>query len=257
MKKDPYRPLKALGSAPFSPFAGQVSPRYCVITVLRGGSCSQYNEKRISIKTRVNGFYEKMSAHGTIPTMSDARGYLRPDQVRTLIDATTCLRDRTMFQILWATGARLNEMLMLTVSDIWFTEKVLYCWTLKRKLKRRYQRVVIVDSVTMDMIKQYLELSGIREGLLFTITDRRVQYIVTEAGARAGITRVGSKKIHPHHFRHSHAVAWVRANPTMEGLRKLQTRLGHASFATTAHYLQYAFDEQRGDVETVLGSINA
>ena len=94
-------------------------------------------------------------------------------------------------------------------------------------------------------------------GLLFTITDRRVQYIVTECGARAGITHVGAKKIHPHHFRHSHAVAWIRADPSMENLRKLQTRLGHANINTTAYYLQFCFTEQKGTVDAVLGSIYA
>ena len=198
-----------------------------------------------------------MSALGNIPTMSDMRGYMEPQQVGELIDATTCLRDRTMLTILWATGARLNEMLMIKVEDINFNDNVLYCWTLKRKLKRRYQRIVLVDKKTTELIRQYLETTGITEGLLFTITDRRVQYIVTEAGARCGITRVGAKKIHPHHFRHSHAVAWVRAFPTMEGLRKLQTRLGHASITTTATYLQFAFSEQRTEVDAVLGSIFA
>jgi len=71
----------------------------------------------------------------------------------------------------------------------------------------------------------------------------------------AGIPKVGTKKIHPHHFRHSHCVAWVRANPTIEGLRKLQQRVGHASITTTAHYLQFAFEEQREEVEKVLGEV--
>jgi len=44
----------------------------------------------------------------------------------------------------------------------------------------------------------------------------------------------------------------VRANPSMEGLRKLQQRLGHASLNTTAHYLQFAFSEQRSEVDSVL-----
>jgi site-specific recombinase XerD len=43
----------------------------------------------------------------------------------------------------------------------------------------------------------------------------------------------------------------------MEGLRKLQQRVGHSSITTTAHYLQFAFEEQREEVEKVLGEVIA
>lgn len=188
--------------------------------------------------------------------MSDTRGYLRPEEVRKVIDHTRNLRDRTLLWLLWATGCRLHELLMLTVRDISFEDRALYMWTLKRKKKRRYQRVVLVDDATLDLVERYMKKYGVKEGKLFGIGDRRVQQIVYEAGEAAGIPKVGTKKIHPHHFRHSHCVAWIRSNPTMEGLRKLQTRVGHASITTTAHYLQFAFEEQRADVEKVLGEIS-
>ena len=109
--------------------------------------------------------------------------------------------------------------------------------------------------LTLDVLKRYIEEYNIKEGRLLKITARRVEQIVYEAGEAAGIPKVGTKKIHPHHFRHSHCVAWVRANPTIEGLRKLQQRVGHASITTTAHYLQFAFEEQREEVEKVLGEV--
>ena len=186
-------------------------------------------------------------------TMSDMQGYLEPSKIKSLISHTGNLRDRTILSLLWATGCRLTELLMLKVEDIDMKEQVFLMWTLKRKLKRRYQRIVLVDRATIALVRKYLLAYRIKKGLLFSITGRRVQQIVYEAGVRAGISRVGVKKLHPHHFRHSHGVAWVRATPTMEGLRKLQTRMGHASLNTTAHYLQFAFAEQRPEVEKVLG----
>ena len=187
--------------------------------------------------------------------MSDTRGYMRPEEVRRVINHTRNLRDRTILVLLWATGCRLTELLMLTIEEVSWRDRALYMWTLKRKEKRRYQRIVLVDESTLDVLKRYIEECGIEEGRIFRITARRVQQIVYEAGKAAGIPRVGTKKIHPHHFRHSHCVAWVRANPTIEGLRKLQQRVGHASIATTAHYLQFAFEEQRAEVEKVLGEL--
>jgi len=181
--------------------------------------------------------------------MADAKGYLTPEEVRTVISKARNLRDRLLMRILWATGCRLNEMLMLNVDDVSWGDKALYMWTLKRKEKRRYQRLVPVDEITLNLIREYLQFYGIKKGRLFTITDRRVQQVVYAAGVASGIPQVGSKKIHPHHFRHSHCVAWIRENQTMEGLRTLQQRVGHASINTTAHYLQFAARQQEETVK--------
>jgi len=185
--------------------------------------------------------------------MRDLRGYLTPQEIRKVIAHGRTFRDRVMMRILWATGCRVGELLLLTVEDILWRDSALIMWTLKRKKERRYQRIVPVDRKTLSMIREYLRRYGVRKGRLFRLSERRVEQIVYEAGKAAGIPRVGSKKIHPHHFRHSHAVAWIRKNPSMEGLRKLQQRLGHASIATTAHYLQFAVEESRGEVEAVFG----
>lgn len=181
--------------------------------------------------------------------MTDAKGYLKPEEVRKVISHARNMRDRLLMRILWATGCRLNEMLMLTVDDIFWDDRTLYMWTLKRKKKRRYQRLVPVDEITLNLIREYMQVYRIKEGRLFSITDRRVEQIVYEAGVNAGIPLVGSKMIHPHHFRHSHCVAWIRENQTMEGLRTLQQRVGHASINTTAHYLQFAARQQEETVK--------
>ena len=196
-----------------------------------------------------------MSEFSLGPIMSDTQGYLTPDEVRKVINHARNLRDRTILWLLWATGCRIKELLMLRVEDVDMRNKVLHMWTLKRREKRRYQRPVVVDGATVELIQEYMSTYNIMGGPLIKIKKRRVQQIVYETGVAAGIPRVGTKKIHPHHFRHSHCVAWVRANPTMEGLRRLQTRLGHASITTTAGYLQFAFDEQRSEVESVLGAM--
>jgi len=188
-------------------------------------------------------------------TMKDARGYLSPEDIRKVIAHASSLRDRLILWLLWSTGCRLSEMLLLEVKDISWSDKVLVMWTLKRKGDNRTQRPVLVDEATLALIQEYMRAYHIEEGPLIKIKKRRVRQIVLEVGTRAGISRVGNKLFHPHHFRHSHAVAWVRANPTMEGLRKLQQRLGHASLSTTAHYLQFAFAEQQAEVDAVLGAL--
>lgn len=185
--------------------------------------------------------------------MRDLKGYLRPEDVRKVIAKARNFRDELIMRMLWALGCRLNELLLVTWEDISWRDKALVMWTLKRKMSRRTQRIVSTDSRTIQLIRTYCDKRHIRKGLLFDVTDRRVEQIVYEAGVAAGIPRVGTKKLHPHHFRHSHSVAWIRKNPTMEGLRKLQQRLGHASIATTAHYLQFATEESNVAVEGTFG----
>jgi site-specific recombinase XerD len=90
------------------------------------------------------------------------------------------------------------------------------------------------------------------EKRLFPITRQRAFQIIREAGEQAGIQKVGDKKIHNHHLRHSHCVAYIRKNNTLEGLRKLQQRIGHANIQTTAHYLQFG-PEQQKETEEIFG----
>jgi integrase/recombinase XerD len=186
--------------------------------------------------------------------MRDLRGYLTPEEVKRLIDHARNFRDLVILRLLWATGCRVSELLTITMEDISWRDEAIAIWTLKRKKQRRFQRLVSVDKRTLSIVKKYCQKNGIEKGPLFTITRRRVGQIVREAGRAAGINKVGRKRIHPHHLRHSHCVAFIRENPTLEGLRKLQQRVGHASITTTAHYLQYAAVEARPEVESVFGA---
>src|SRR5204862_3721363 len=43
---------------------------------------------------------------------------LSPDDVKSVIDAATCERDRLLLRVLWATGARISEALALRSMDV-------------------------------------------------------------------------------------------------------------------------------------------
>src|SRR6266851_5725086 len=43
---------------------------------------------------------------------------LSPDDVKAVIDAATCERDRLLLRVLWATGARVSEVLALRPMDV-------------------------------------------------------------------------------------------------------------------------------------------
>jgi integrase/recombinase XerD len=176
--------------------------------------------------------------------MSDLKGYLEPEQVKRIIECATNLRDKALLQLMWATGARVSEILSLKVSDLIWDENIVIIPTLKKGASP--ERRVSVNPKTMQLLSEYIQNYRLKKNdTLFPITRQRVFQIVREAGKRAGIDKVGEKPLHPHHLRHSHAVAWIRRDNTMEGLRKLQQRLGHTSISTTAFYLQFAPTSER------------
>jgi len=199
--------------------------------------------------------------------MSDLRGYLTEAEVKKLYDAAESLRDKLLVRLFFVTGARVSEVVGdvswknkrkvfhgLRVKDVDWKNGVLYLDTLKRKHYPPPKRIVPIDSITLGLLRQFCELNVLEnEDKVFNLTRQRATQIIKELGAKAGIEKVGQKKLHVHHLRHSHCIAYVKRNNSLEGLRKLQRKLGHANIETTAHYLQYAPEERR-EVEEIFAN---
>lgn len=189
--------------------------------------------------------------------MKYLRGYLTSEEVKHIIACGKNDRDKLLMEVLWVTGARVSEIVDLQLglkpNDIFKEENVIILRTLKRRMHPPPERrVVIPDSTMAKLAERARDLRAYDR--LFAICRSRVFRIVRESGTRAGITVVGDKPLHPHHFRHSHCVAYVRGgNNTMEGLRKLQARLNHSNFATTAGYLQFGTSGETKTINEIFG----
>lgn len=190
-------------------------------------------------------------------TMEDLKGYLPEEKVNLLLDAATNLRDRLILQIMYRCGRRVSEVLLLTKDDIIWEENKIIFTILKRK--RPIKELKPVDTGTMRLLRIYVdgevEMKGVRKAIqgerLFPITRQYVFKLVRKLGKQVGIEKVGKKKLHPHHLRHSFAVHQVKTNvKTAEDLRRLQMYMSHANIATTSHYLQFSPDELRDLVST-------
>ena len=117
----------------------------------------------------------------------------------------------------------------------------------------RRQRVLPIDKVTLDMLKEYVKRGGpvMRDGekLIFEISRHRAWQIVKECAERAGLPKLVNPetgKVHnvsPHKLRDAFAVNAVKKDDSGDGLRLLQEHLGHASFNTTAKYRKVAGEE--------------
>lgn len=204
--------------------------------------------------------------------IKDLRGFLDETEVKQIIDGASKLRDKVLMRLLWVTGARISELLGdkswyksknetskrifqgVKVKDIDFKQGNILLDLLKRKQYPPPRHLVPLDKNTLELLQAYIISENLqKEDKLFPITRERAFQIIREIGNRIGITQVGAKPIHNHHLRHSHCVAYIRKNNTLEGLRKLQQRIGHASINTTAHYLQFGL-EQKKETEDVFGN---
>lgn len=212
--------------------------------------------------------------------------YLGPSEVALLEETATNLRDKLLVRILFHLGCRVSEALALSVEDVDFERGIVVIQHLKCRIKlschicgarlgathvfcpkcggrieiskreeqqHRRQRVLPIDSHTLDVLKQYVERGGpaVRDGkrLIFGINRHRAWQIVKEYAEKAGLPKLvnsESGKTHnvsPHRLRDAFSVHAVKLDDSGDGLRLLQEHLGHVSFNTTAKYRKVAGDE--------------
>ena len=147
------------------------------------------------------------------------------------------LRNRTIMEILYATGIRLNELLSLEIFDVNLKEKTLFI----RKGKGRRQRVVPLGK-SSGYLKEYLE--KIRP--LWTKKHHKERrLLVTNSGlplagqSVRGFLRVYRIKagiktpVSPHTFRRTCATHLIQQGADIRYVQKL---LGHRHLRTTQMY---------------------
>ena len=146
------------------------------------------------------------------------------------------VRDRTVLELLYATGMRASECLDLRREDVNLTAGYVVCTG-----KGRKQRLVPVGAEATAWLTRYLKevrpLSTRRRdgGRLFVnprggrLSRQSLWAIVRHAAARAGVRG----RVSPHMLRHSFASHLLEGGAD---LRSVQVMLGHADIATTQIY---------------------
>lgn len=156
-------------------------------------------------------------------------------------------RDKTMLEVLYATGMRVSELVNLPLANIDF--KMQYIIVLGKGSK---ERMLPVGRTALKYLDRYLEV--VRPQLLHNkqeivkeafvtswggpMTRQRFYEIISAYGISAGI----SKKITPHMLRHSFATHLLN-NGT--DLRVVQELLGHADISTTQIYTHLDIERLR------------
>jgi integrase/recombinase XerC/integrase/recombinase XerD len=196
-------------------------------------------------------------ATGFSTPITDLRGYLTHEEVQTILNHATNPRDKLLIMTLYLTGRRVSEVIKMRVMDIDFENNQIV-WNILKKRKRigitpfgrfvfkprPHQERYTEHPRLIQLLKEYIQHKELDpDDKVFFRTRQRVFQIVRKVGLAAGITHVGDKQIHPHHFRHSHAINFIRNMKNAGDIKKLQKRLNHSNIDMTMHYLQFGYQE--------------
>lgn len=145
------------------------------------------------------------------------------------------LRNRIMFEMMYACGLRVSEVANLKRQDLDLSNRIVRVFG-----KGSKERIIPFYESLKELLVIYLEKDEIEDFLFFNknrkkITPRGIQYILDKCAVACNF----KMKLHPHMFRHSFATHLLDNGAD---LRVLQQLLGHESIKTTQVYLHVSND---------------
>lgn len=223
------------------------------------GYMTQLKEKGLAAATiarklaAIKAFYRFMTAEGYMDANpaevveAGTKGIKLPrvlseDEVVRLLnqpDITTSegFRDRTMLEVLYATGMRVSELINLTLERVDLNMKYIIAFG-----KGSKERIVPLGSVAAEFLQHYLEKvrpklthEDRNTNIVFLafggheLTRQRFWQIIRGYGRKANI----NKALTPHILRHSFATHLLDNGAD---LRSVQELLGHSDISTTQIY---------------------
>ncbi len=181
-------------------------------------------------------------------TMDEVNDFLDSNKKR---DDPLSKRDQAILELMFASGLRASETIGLQIRDVDFSSRLL-----KIHGKGRKDRLVPFNKASKEALLLYLEqirpslIKGEDESedLVFLngrgkpLTERGLEYLISEAALKAGFTL----KVHPHMLRHSFATELLNSGTD---LRIIQDLLGHSSIRTTSIYTHVTYEDLKKTYE--------
>jgi integrase/recombinase XerD len=180
--------------------------------------------------------------------------YLESVEVETLlqqIDRSTEMgrRDYALFVLMFNTGARVQEVLDLRLSDV-RTDPPCQVRLHGKGGKVRLCPIWTSTARQLNELAQRTPRDGATDGFLFTnrrggkLTRFGVRYLLNKyiAAGEATASTLKDKRIHPHSLRHTTAIHLFKAGVDFATISQW---LGHASLNTTMRYARADLDLKR------------
>ncbi len=164
-------------------------------------------------------------------------------------ESPEAVRDRTMLELLYATGMRVSELVALDVESVDLEQGSVRCFG-----KGSKERVVPIHARAVRYLRSYLEearprMAGRASGGSLFLNQRGGRlsrqglWLILKRYVRlANITR----KLTPHTLRHSFATHLLQGGAP---LRHVQELLGHASITTTQVYTHLTSEHVRSEYD--------
>lgn len=199
-------------------------------------SLKSFNNYLISIDMPGNDYIELLEAKKREKRLPKYLSQNEIDDFLNNLDVTTNseIRNKAMFETLYATGMRVSEIINIKVQDV-----NLENMTIRVEGKGKKQRIVILNETAVSSLENYMENARIQ--LMDELTDylflnqkghkmtrQGFNYILKQKAKEVGIVDIS-----PHIFRHSIATHMLNNGGD---LRLIQTLLGHANITTTEIY---------------------
>jgi len=154
------------------------------------------------------------------------------EELEMMRESCQTLRERTLVECLYSSGARLSELQQLNISDVDFQDK-----SSKVIGKGQKERIVYFSIKAIFYLRKYLRSRNDDcEALFITqrkpyrrITNRGIQREIRIISERAGI----SQNISPHWYRRSMATNMMEKGASLSAVQHI---LGHSSPNTTQLY---------------------
>jgi integrase/recombinase XerC len=191
--------------------------------------------------------------------------FLSYEEITDLLDSNQkredklASRDQAILELLFSSGLRCGEIIALKVSSCDFSSKRVRVFG-----KGGKERIVPFSEVAKKALLHYCEnlrkrllgFSDQEEDTLFLnnqgkpLTERGLEYIVSQAGLKAGFPL----KIYPHMLRHSFATELLNNGAD---LRTIQEFLGHESIRTTSIYTHVTYADLKKTYDNCFPKTNS
>jgi site-specific recombinase XerD len=195
----------------------------------------------------VQAISEKKTDHEPPPSLTfpEVKAILAVPDASRLLGA----RDSALLQLLYNSGARVQEVADLSIGDVRSDADA----TVTLTGKGRRTRVIPLWPQTLDAIKHYLSLrqqAGVESDRLFVNVKaqsmtrfgigRRVELLARQAASACPSLR--ERTVTPHVFRHTTALHLIESG---SDIAIVKDWLGHADLKTTSAYLEVSMRRKR------------
>lgn len=160
---------------------------------------------------------------------------LSQEEVLKLVDFPRNLKHRTILNLMYSTGVRLSEVLMIKPGDVDSKRMVITI----RQGKGKKDRQVVLHSKVLSLLREYYQyyrpkvylFEGHKHGIPYSASS--LQHLIRKYVRKMGI----KKSISAHTLRHCFATHMLEKGVN---LRVIQQLMGHNSLKTTSRYLHLA-----------------